>query len=436
MGTGGTDSMAPDSTDPETQPGTQGGTVTTLLKRHPSRTPPTVAFTDSRNRGGFTLIELVVVMGMLVMVLFTAYQILSNCIDTERRIEQTTVPEKAGSAIIALMRRDLAGAFHRGLGEQLANQIFFGIDHDFEDEIRFVTTADPTPQEDLFGWGELGEQKTITAVYYQLQTNQGRHLFKGNPVETFTLYRKEVTDFSTGNVLEAPGLNQVIYDKVKSLDIKYYDGWEWLDEWSSDLIIESHTNALLAEAESQQRAQQTIGRVSDPGDETSLAEEVPPSPLPIAVRIELVIYGGVGNRIFEGKRQGFPDTRSFVNTVQLLAAQRLPIVTEDEALALESSGILGEEGDLSDEGAGSSGGHSGASAAAGGGRFPGTRPSASGVGGRGGRGGRQPGAAPGGGRGGAPRSGRLPSGGPAPRGLPSGARVPVPGGAVGPRSGR
>ena len=37
-------------------------------------------------QGGFTLIEVVIALGMLVMVLVMSYQIFSNCIDTERRV--------------------------------------------------------------------------------------------------------------------------------------------------------------------------------------------------------------------------------------------------------------------------------------------------------------------------------------------------------------
>ena len=61
-------------------------------------------------RGGFTLIEVVIALGMLVMVLVMSYQIFSNCIDTERRVIEITVPEKVGEGILTLMRKDLAGA--------------------------------------------------------------------------------------------------------------------------------------------------------------------------------------------------------------------------------------------------------------------------------------------------------------------------------------
>ena len=122
---------------------------------------------------GFTLIEVVIALFMLAMVLVMSYQIFSNCINTERKIIEITVPEKVGEGILTLMRRDLAGAVFKGCTEALDNQVFVGLDNPGQDgdadSIYFVTTVDPTPREDTLIGSDVLEDiiiRTPTLDYY------------------------------------------------------------------------------------------------------------------------------------------------------------------------------------------------------------------------------------------------------------------------------
>lgn len=294
----------------------------------------------TRRHRGFTLIEVVIVLGMLVMVLFTAYQILTNALESEKDVERLALREKVGEAIVAIIRRDLAGTFFRGMTEQLNNQVFVGIDNGIHDQIQFLTTVDPTPQEDPLEWDGFLDLRTVCAVGYFLEPSRVSRKYN----DTYTLYRKEVTDFSSGLVLEAPGLNQEIYDKVKALDIKYYDGWEWRDDWNSELEILAHEEEIIAAENEQNRGQATLARVSDPLDESGeLGPELPPSPVPVAVRIEISIYIGTGDTIFEVNHE--PEVRTFSTTIQLLAAQRIPIQVEDQEVEGDP-GLDGGEGSM------------------------------------------------------------------------------------------
>jgi len=76
---------------------------------------------------GFTLIEVIVALALLVVVLVTSYQIFSNCLTTERAIEELTVPEKVGEGVLTVMRRDVSGAFFKGAAASLGNQVFRGV---------------------------------------------------------------------------------------------------------------------------------------------------------------------------------------------------------------------------------------------------------------------------------------------------------------------
>lgn len=312
-------------------------------------------FTAASRRGGFTLIEVVIALGMLVMVLVMSYQIFSNCIDTEKKIIEITIPEKVGEGILTLMRRDLAGTVFKGCTEQFDNLVFVGEDGGVEDEekdsVYFVSTVDPTPGENFMEWDNL---RTLTVVSYRLAPNQ---LSRKYP--THTLYRKEMIDFARRDITNAPGLNYSIYDKVKSLRIEYFDGESWSDEWDSRANIEAELSRQ-EEENSLAGSRSNIPRVTGdvPAEEEGIPGEQEPqaAAIPVAVRIELQIYSGSGSRILE--KGGDPVVNRFTTLVPLLASRRLPIPIEDEDLASQGnadgaggSGAAGADGAVNTFGA-------------------------------------------------------------------------------------
>jgi len=297
---------------------------------------------------GFTLMEIVIVMAMLVIVLGTAYKIFLNCIETERKIEELSVPEKVGEGILTLMRRDLAGAVFKGCTEALDNQVFVGLDNPGQDgdtdSLYFVTTVDPTPREDdLDDWENI---RTLTMVGYRLEANQN---------SSYTLYRKEIVEFGRGDITNAPGLNYNVYDKVKSLNIEFFDGYEWFPNWDSVAAIEEQQRLQQQEQDDLRGGTNSnIPTVSNPaaaeGDEELLGEvQQQAAPIPTAVRIQLEIYSGTGNKLTEKNDQ--PVVRTFTTLVPLLASKRLALPIEDEALAAGGGAGGGRAGDGGQDGA-------------------------------------------------------------------------------------
>ncbi len=294
---------------------------------------------------GFTLMEIVIVMAMLVVVLVTAYNIFLNCIETERKVEELSVPEKVGEGILTLMRRDLAGAVFKGCTEALDNQVFVGLDNPGQDgdadSLYFVTTVDPTPrEEDLADWESI---RTLTMVGYRLEANQN---------SAYTLYRKEIVEFGRQDITNAPGLNYNVYDKVKSLNIEFFDGYEWFTDWDSVAAIEEQQR--LQQQEQDDLRSGNIPTVSNPaaaeGDEELLGEvQQQAAPIPTAVRITLEIYSGTGNKLNERNDQ--PVVRKFTTLVPLLASKRLALPIDDEALAGEGGAGGGRAGDGGQDGA-------------------------------------------------------------------------------------
>ena len=296
---------------------------------------------------GFTLMEIVIVMAMLVVVLVTAYNIFLNCIETEKKIEELSVPEKVGEGILTLMRRDLAGAVFKGCTEALDNQVFVGLDNPGQDgdadSIYFVTTVDPTPREEnLDDWENI---RTLTVVGYRLEANQNLG---------YTLYRKEIVEFGRQDITNAPGLNYNVYDKVKSLNIEFFDGYEWFTDWDSVAAIEEQLRLQQQEQDDLRGGTNsnipTVNPAAAEGDEELLGEvQQQAAPIPTAVRVTLEIYSGTGDELNE--RNGQPVVRKFTTLVPLLASKRLALPIEDEALAGEGGAAGGRAGGDGQDGA-------------------------------------------------------------------------------------
>jgi prepilin-type N-terminal cleavage/methylation domain-containing protein len=313
-----------------------------------------------KKTAGFTLIEVILVMTMLVLVLTITYGLLLDCLDAERRIEKMTLPEKVGEGILSLVRQDLSGTIYRNLGQRVFIVVDGGAQPEARDEIRFLSTVEPTPREESAGGATVAVDvfRTITGVGYFLRPSPVT-----DNVSAFTLFRKEITALDQASPLDAPGYNFEIYDKVKSLSFECFDGWEWVTAWDSESRILEESQRLQAE----QADAAGITRVSDPArnpapgspgvaPESSTGTGIlPPAAVPLAVRVEVSIYVGMGNKV-ERDPQGNPIVKTYATIVPLLAAQRIPIEIEDEsALAGSSSttGAPGEDGDFEFGGPGS-----------------------------------------------------------------------------------
>jgi prepilin-type N-terminal cleavage/methylation domain-containing protein len=115
----------------------------------------------NRDRG-FTLIELVLVMTLLIMVLSVSYGLIVDCLEADRTIERLTAPEKVGEGVLALMREDLSGTIWRHLG----TRVFFIHDNGREDNegIGRVSGARNAPDTTLTAPGRPLEDSALLDV--------------------------------------------------------------------------------------------------------------------------------------------------------------------------------------------------------------------------------------------------------------------------------
>jgi prepilin-type N-terminal cleavage/methylation domain-containing protein len=400
--------------------------------RHRKRSP--LEARAAALRSGFTLIELILALTLLVIVLTTSYRLVIDCIETERYVDKISLPEKVGEGIISLIRRDLSGTFYRNMGRRTFLVADSGIPPEARDEIRFLSTVEPTPIEDPTGVSDHGftTLRNITGVGYFLRPSAAR-----GDLDAFTLFRKEITEFDPIEPLEGAGVNYEIYNKVRYLSVECFDGWSWYPDWDSQLRIEAEAEELLAmteeggvpSVEAPRASEEVLAAAPgvDPNAATEGTELLPPAAVPVAVRVEIGIYVMNGDRV-ERDARGDPVVKTFATVVEIPTAQRIPIdLSEETEDGAPGEDPEGEEGPKGEEGPRRLGG-------VGGGGPGGVPPEVEGIlgdalRGRGGPGRRPPGAGGGGGGGGrgnaradvfrrAPPGGG--PGGPAPGRAPSG----------------
>ena len=240
---------------------------------------------------GFTLLELVIVVGIFGLVMSMAYQILSTTIEAERRVNRDTRTGKIGEGILTQIRRDLQGLVWRSYGPQVFRGVDAGQGENAEDEFHFLTTSPVPEPSDGSDW--LG---AVAAVGYVLKAaDDGNHI----------LYRRVKWELGD-NPLE-DGKYYEIYGRVRALDIHYLDReGEWLDEWDRAVDLEALENQnwnTFLPFRDQDAFDQAQANANDPGDPTAPSDPDDPDegeeeedlPLPVPRAVEIILRIAVGD---------------------------------------------------------------------------------------------------------------------------------------------
>ncbi|HIG05591.1 MAG TPA: prepilin-type N-terminal cleavage/methylation domain-containing protein [Planctomycetes bacterium] len=303
---------------------------------------------------GFTLIELIVVLGIFTIVMSMCYTILDTTLEADRRIKRATLTGKVGESILSQMRRDLQGVAWRGLGSDVFRGEDSGQDENAEDSIDFITTSPVgEPSEDTPNWtGEL------SSIGYALRPGKD-----GDSV----LFRRVSWDL-TEDPFDS-GDRSPIYDRVLALDFEYLgEEGEWTQDWDASTLLPEQNltdfpyldeRAAIAAMEAEEASSSTsaaaasegeggssaetgsaTGSVLQPGDIDPatgevIVEEPLPRPLPRAVRIVLFLhYSDEQGQILND--DGSPLEEVFSTIVPLLAADQI-LVEDPESVLLEGS---------------------------------------------------------------------------------------------------
>ncbi|MCX7703886.1 MAG: GspJ family type II secretion system protein [Planctomycetota bacterium] len=164
-----------------------------------------------KNKNGFTLMEIMLAVTIVAFICAISYGIVLHTLENKERAERYKAVATVGLSVVERIRRDLEHLYIGNIADPFA-----GTDNRTADKIDFVCTSPSFPDEN-------GKRTHLIEVGYQLKENE-------TALGYYLLLRRESRTVE-GNPLQG-GVLRVLYDKVKSLNFKYYDGTDWYDSWS------------------------------------------------------------------------------------------------------------------------------------------------------------------------------------------------------------
>ena len=180
---------------------------------------------------GFTLLELLVAMTLMVVVASCLYTALYTGFRAQRSALSAVHPTSQAMDAIELLKQDiygvlpptgvLAGAF---VGTDLRGNK--GVD---TDSLEFYTTQIYASRDEIVG----GIGKIELGLEEDLDTNlSGSGIsYLSSSRDTYKLVRKVSTNLLSPKVIDPN--EQVLCRNVVSLNLRYFDGTGWVDEWDS-----------------------------------------------------------------------------------------------------------------------------------------------------------------------------------------------------------
>ncbi|MCC6158007.1 MAG: prepilin-type N-terminal cleavage/methylation domain-containing protein [Deltaproteobacteria bacterium] len=258
------------------------------------------------SRRGFTLLEVLVAVAVTGMVLAIVYSAFGRTIESKEYVEIGNETYHKIRWAMDKITMDLASAFV--FREEGSNTIFYGVSHLVGsmpmDEIHFTSFShiryNPEAHE--------SDQCEISYKVAWIPDDQ-----------RFQLWRREDATLDDQN--QTGGEELQLLDDVLAFNIRYYDGYEWRDDWDSRPL------ALLAEA--------TEDDGSEEETQVEQTEEMVQA-VPIAVEVTLAVMGPDGSPIvFTSK------TKLEMSTIDLNAEDE---ETDDETGGAEKTDDEGSGG--------------------------------------------------------------------------------------------
>lgn len=196
-----------------------------------------MTFTHHPSQRGFTLLELIAAMSLMVVVASCMYTALYTGFRAYRGAQAAVDPTAMASNVVELLKQDICGVLPPGshLAGAFIGTDSGGIKGVDIDSLEFYTThvyMDDT----LFDERAVSTLETGQTQNTQLVGGIGKVAFlleedSETKDGTYLLLRQVTTNLLAPNQLEAN--EQVLCRSVVSMNLRYYDGTGWVDEWDS-----------------------------------------------------------------------------------------------------------------------------------------------------------------------------------------------------------
>lgn len=172
------------------------------------------------NAKGFTLLELLVALGIVAVLVTVLYETFSAVLQSTKQVEEVAEMDQMARISLGVLTNELRSAYWRSEGDQPTSFIFIGMDGESggrpSDTLRFTTLS-----QSRTGAG-IGDP-SLSEVEYELITVPG--------TETAVLMHREETNLLS---LSEKTLEQFeLAEQVSGLNFRYFDGENWADEWSA-----------------------------------------------------------------------------------------------------------------------------------------------------------------------------------------------------------
>jgi len=174
--------------------------------------------------GGFTLLEMLIAMALMGLVATALYSSMYIGTKAGQSCSAAVRPYRRLNPALEFIRKDLACSLPPDgiLSAQFQGTDQLGPAGDDADSILFYCSTYIPSEDEIAG--------DVVKTEYVLEDRQGW--------DEQVLVRRRTTNLLSPTTSEAE--EEVICRGIHSLDIKYYDGYDWLDCWDST----THNNAL------------------------------------------------------------------------------------------------------------------------------------------------------------------------------------------------
>ncbi|HEV7299347.1 MAG TPA: type II secretion system protein GspJ [Tepidisphaeraceae bacterium] len=181
-----------------------------------------------RHRSAFTLLELILSLGMVAMISLTLYGSMRTAFRARTTAENQTAAARPAQILLDLLQSDFESILPPGgtlAGAFIATPATTGFGS--ADRVNFFTIG-----RDLYGQVPAPFAEGVRQVELALDTTGPQPL----------LVRRVSRNLLSQN--EAPIEQEVLSPRVRALSLRYYDGTEWTDTWDSAALANALPQAV------------------------------------------------------------------------------------------------------------------------------------------------------------------------------------------------